>query len=34
MKLEDELGEEKRMTREANAQLNAANIGKVEILCW
>jgi hypothetical protein len=33
-KLEDELAEEKRKTHEANAQFNAANIGKVKISCW
>jgi hypothetical protein len=31
-KLEDELAEEKCKTQEANAQFNAANIGKIEIL--
>jgi hypothetical protein len=31
-KLEDELTEEKRKTKEANAQLNALTIGKVETL--
>jgi hypothetical protein len=33
-KLEDELTEEKRKTKEANAQINSLTIGKVEILCW
>jgi hypothetical protein len=32
-KLEDELAEEKRKTREANAQFNAMSIGKGEFLC-
>jgi hypothetical protein len=31
-KLEDELTEEKRKTKEANAQFNALTIGKVEPL--
>jgi hypothetical protein len=29
-KLEDELAEEKRKTQQANAQFNAANIGKIK----
>jgi hypothetical protein len=33
-KLEDELAEERRKAKEANAQFNALTIGKVEILCW
>jgi C4-type Zn-finger protein len=33
-KLEDELAEERRKTKEAYAQFNALTIGKVEILCW
>jgi hypothetical protein len=32
-KLEDELAEERRKTKEANAQFNALTIGEVEILC-
>jgi hypothetical protein len=32
-KLEDELAEEKRRTKEANAQFNALTIGKSEFLC-
>jgi hypothetical protein len=32
-KLEDELAEERRKTKEANAQFNVVSIGKVEILC-
>jgi cell division septum initiation protein DivIVA len=33
-KLEDELAEEKRKTKEATAQFNALTIVKVEVLCW
>jgi hypothetical protein len=33
-KLEDELTEERRKTKEANAQFNALTIGKVEVLCF
>jgi hypothetical protein len=32
-KLEDELAEKRRKTKEANAQFNALTIGKVDILC-
>jgi hypothetical protein len=32
-KLEDELAEERRKTKEANAQFNSLTIGKVDILC-
>jgi hypothetical protein len=32
-KLKDELAEEKRKTKEADAQINALTIGEVEILC-
>jgi hypothetical protein len=32
-KLEDELAEERRKTKEANAQFNGLTIGEVEILC-
>jgi hypothetical protein len=31
-RLENELSEEKRKTKEANAQFNALTIGKVEVL--
>jgi cell division septum initiation protein DivIVA len=33
-KLEDELAEEKRKTKEATAQFIALTIVKVEVLCW